>query len=161
VSAAPYIALSYAQLRRLPTDPSRLAAALDSLTARHHVDQEFPQADVRTAIRFEILRMLAQEPTSASLRAALYRVFASTPGIRLLGRTRDSLGRPGMAVAVKVDDARLELIIDPKTGELLQTSRTLLRRSQAYFDGRQPPGLINRATYLASGIVSSTQARAR
>jgi hypothetical protein len=157
----PGILLSYAQLRRLPTDPSRLAAAMDRLAARYHVDRSFPQRDIRTAIRFEMLRGLAEAPTSASVRAALYRVLATTPGIRLLGRTRDSIGRYGIALAVNVEDARLELIIDPTTGELLQTSRTLLRRSKAYLDGKQPPGLINRATYLADGVVSSTHARAR
>jgi hypothetical protein len=158
---SPGILLSYAQLRRLPTDPSGLAAAIDGLVARYHVNRAFPQRDIRTAIRFEILRGLADAPTSASLRAAIYRVLAATPGIRLLGRTRDSIGRYGMAVAVNVEDARLELIIDPTTGELLQTSRTLLRRSTAYLDGKQPPGLINQATYLADGIVASVHGRAR
>jgi hypothetical protein len=161
LSAAPEILLSYAQLRRLPTDPTRLSAALDRLAASHHVDRRFPQRDVRTAIRFEMLRELAELPTSASLRAAVYRVLATTPGIRLLGRARDSVGRYGMAVAVDVDDAQLELILNPATGELLQTSRTLLRRSKFYFDGKQPPGLINRATYLATGIVGSTHAQLR
>ncbi len=156
---SPGILLSYAQLRRLPTDPNRLAVAIDRLAARYHFDHLFAQRDARAAIRFEILRQLAELPTSASLRAALYRVLAATPGIRLLGRTRDSIGRYGMAVAITVGDARLELIIDAATGELLQTSRTLLHRNRAYLDGKQPPGLINRSTYLASGIVTSTRAR--
>jgi hypothetical protein len=43
----------------------------------------------------------------------------------------------------------------------LQTSRTLLRRSKAYLDDKQAPGLINRATYLADAIVLSIHARAR
>lgn len=159
LSTAPDIMLSYAQLRSLPTDPTRLSAAIDQLTARYRVNQTFPQRAVRTAIRFEILRMLAELPTSASLRAALYRVLAATPGVRLLGRVHDSIGRSGMALAVNVEDAQLELIIDPTSGELLQTSRTLLHRSKAYFDGKQPPGLINRATYLAAGVVTSTHAR--
>jgi hypothetical protein len=159
LSTAPAILVSYAQLRQLPTDPTRLSAALDRIIARYHVRQHFPQQDIRTAIRFEMLRELAELPTSAALRAALYRVLATTPGIRLLGRTPDSIGRDGTAVAVDVEDAQLELILDPATGELLQTSRTLLHRDKAYFDGNQPPGLINRATYLASGIVTSTRAR--
>jgi hypothetical protein len=157
---SPGILFSYAQLRRLPSDPTRLTAAIDGLVARYHVDRSFPQRDIRTAVRFEMLRWLAQAPTSASLRAALYRVLAVTPGIRLLGRTRDSMGRYGTAIAVNVQGVDLEMIIDPTTGQLLQTSRTLLHRSQAYFNGKQPVGLINRATYLADGIVTSTSARA-
>ena len=161
LSTAPEILFSYSQLRRLPTDPTRLAAAIDRLAERYHVDRLFPQRDIRTAIRFGILRGLAETPTSAQLRAGLYRVLATTPGIRLLGRTRDSIGRSGVAIAVNVQDAQLEMIIDPTTGRLLQTSRTLRSRSKAYLDGKQPPGLINRATYLADGIVSSTHARVR
>jgi hypothetical protein len=156
LSSAPAITLSYAELRRLPADPARLGAALDRIAARHHVDRLFPQRDTQVAIRFEMLRELAELPTSASLRAALYRLLATTPGIRLVGHARDSIGRPGTEVAVTVGDFRLEMIVDPATGELLQTSRTLLHRSPAYFEGRQPPGLVNRATYLAIGIVTST-----
>lgn len=157
LSTTPVILISYAELRHLPTEPARLSAALERFAARYHVDQLSPQRDVRTAIRFVMLRELAELPSSASLRAALYRLLATTSGIHLLGRTRDSVGRYGMAVAVNVEDAQLELILNPATGELLQTSRTLLHRSKAY--SNQPPGLINRATYLASGIVGSTHAR--
>jgi len=156
---SPGILLSYAQLRSLPTNPTSLNAALNRLAARYHINKLFPQRDLNAAIRWGMLRGLAETPTSAALRAALYRVLAATPGVALLGRTRDSVGRYGMAVAIDVEGARLAMIIDPQTGALLQTSRTLLHRSRAYLDGKQPPGLVNRATYLASGVVTSTRAR--
>jgi hypothetical protein len=154
---SPGILLSYAQLRRLPTDPTRLQDALNRLAASYRVNRLYPQPAYRAAIRWAILRGLAEAPTSAALRAALYRVLAATPGIRLLGRTRDSIGRYGMAVAVAVQDVQLEMIIDPTTGELLQTSRTLLHRSRLY--PGQTPGLNYRVTFLASGVVTSTRAR--
>jgi hypothetical protein len=159
LSPAPAVMFSYAQLRRLPTDPTRLAAAIDRLADRYRNDRRALQLSTRTAVRFEILGQLAELPTSARLRAALYRVLAQTRDIRLLGRGRDSIGRYGMEVAVAVGEAQLRLIIDPATGELLQASRTLLHRSRLYFDGKQPAGLINRATFLASGIVGSSRAR--
>jgi hypothetical protein len=155
----PGILLSYPQLRGLPTDPARLEDALNRLAARHRVNQAFPQPAYRTAIRWAMLRGLAEAPTSAALRAALYRVLAASPGIRLLGRTRDSIGRYGMDVAVDVQDVRLEMIIDPATGELLQTSRTIRHRSS--LDPGQPLGLNYRVTFLASGIVTSTRAQTR
>ena len=154
---SPGILLSYAQLRRLPTDPTGLDAALNRLAARYRVNQVFPQPAYRAAIRWAMLRGLAEAPTSAALRATLYRVLAATPGIRLLGRTRDSIGRYGMAVAVDVQNVQLEMIIDPSTGALLQTSRTFLYRSR--LDPGQPPGLNYRVTFLASGILKSTHAR--
>jgi hypothetical protein len=138
-----------------------LDAALNRIAASSHVNRLFPQRADRLAIRFAIVRGLAEAPTSARLRAALYRVLAATPGIRLLGRTPDSIGRYGMAVAIDAQDVRLEMILDPSTGELLQTSRTLLHRSWIFLDGKQPPGLINRATFLSSGIVTSTHAEVR
>jgi hypothetical protein len=159
VSPAPEIALSYAQLRSLPTNPARLGAAIDGLVARHPIEEPLRQREVKSAIRFEIVSSLAEAPTSAALRSALYQVLAVTPGIRLLGRTRDSIGRVGMAVGDRVGDIEFEVIIDPATGELLQASRTLLHRSKLYFDGKQPPGLIDRATFLGAGIVASTHAR--
>jgi hypothetical protein len=161
LSPAPAITLSYAQLRGLPTNPARLGAAIDRLVASHPIDEPLAQREVKTVIRFEIVSSLAEAPTSAALRSALYQVLAVTPGIRLLGRTHDSIGRVGIAVGDTVGDIEFEVIIDPATGELLQASRTLLHRSKLYFDGKQPPGLIDRATYLASGIVASTHARVR
>jgi hypothetical protein len=159
VLPSPGILLSYAQLRVLPTQPSRLNAALNRLAASYHINRLFPRRDLNAAIRWGVLRGLAEAPTSAALRAALYRVLAATPGIRLLGRMRDSIGRYGMGVALDVEGAQLAMILDPQTGALLQTSRTLLHRSRAYLNGQQPPGLINRATYLATGVVASTRAR--
>jgi hypothetical protein len=153
----PGILLSYAQLRGLPTDPVGLENALNRLAARHHVDRAFPPAAYRTAIRWGMLRGLAEAPTSAALRAALYRVLAATPGIRLLGQARDSIGRLGMEVAVDVQDVRLAMIIDPATGELLQTSRTIERASS--LDPGQPLGPNYRVTFLRSAVVSSTDAR--
>lgn len=87
-------------------------------------------------------------------------MLASTRGIRLLGRRTDSVGRTGTAVAATFGDAiELELIIDPSTGELLQTSRTLLHRSSD-MAGR-PAGLVNRATFLSTAVVKSTHSRPR
>jgi hypothetical protein len=37
--------------------------------------------------------------------------------------------------------------------------RTLLHRSRPFLDGKQPPGLNFRATFLATGVVTSTRAR--
>ncbi len=65
-----------------------------------------------------------------------------------------------MAVAASlVGPVELMLVIDPSTGRLLQTSRTLLHRS-SYIQG-WPQGLVNRATILASGVVDSKQATIR
>jgi hypothetical protein len=114
---------------------------------------------METVLRFGVLRGVAESPTPARVRAAVYRALALTPGIRLLGRRSDTAGRTGMAVAANLGAEELMLIIDPSTGQLLQTSRTLLHRS-VYMQG-WPRGLVNRATILASGVVGSTHATIR
>ncbi|MDQ2895777.1 MAG: CU044_5270 family protein [Actinomycetota bacterium] len=155
----PGIRVAYAQLQRLPSNPQGLRQALDRVAASHPIARQFPGHQMQTVFRFGVLRALDEAPTSARLRAALYRVLASTPGIRLLGRRADSAGRTGTAVTASLGPVKLTLIIDPATGELLQTSRTLLHRSQLMPD--QPAGLVNRATFLATGVVNSTRAHPR
>jgi hypothetical protein len=168
-SARPFIlesglTLSYDQLRALPADPVRLAAAIDRLASvqmRRYAPlaKLFPKAQWHTVVTFSAVRGLADTPASPGVRAALYRVLASTPGIRLLGRRTDSAGRTGTAVAATLGAFNFTLIIDPSTGTLLQTTRTLLHRSTQ--DPGQPPGLVNRATFLSSAVVRSTHSAPR
>ncbi len=65
----------------------------------------------------------------------------------------DNAGRTGTAVAVVLRDARFMLIVDPATGALLETERTLLHASNQY--PGMTPGLISRATFLHSDVVNS------
>jgi hypothetical protein len=160
LSPAPRISLSYAHLRRLPANPAGLRVALQRVAAQYPIANLFPSSQQQTVVKFAILRGLAQTPAPPGVRAALYRVLASTPGMRLIGRRTDSIGRTGTAVAVTLGGAvELELIIDPATGDLLQTSRTLLHRSSLM--AGYPAGLVNRATFLASAVVHSIRSRPR
>ncbi len=160
LSTVPSISLSYRQLRRLPADPAGLTAVVDRIATRSRVALSFPGGQLQAVVKFALLRGLAQTPAPPRVRAALYRVLATTPGIRLVGRRTDSVGRTGVALAVTLAGAvRLELIIDPSTGDLLQTSRTLLHRSPLM--AGQPAGLVNRVTFLLSAVVTSTHSRPR
>ncbi len=153
------LSLSYAQLRALPGAPARLDATIGRIRALHPLGREFSSRRWQIFQTFAILRDLADTPAPPRVRAALYRALAATPGIRLLGRRTDSAGRTGMAVAVRSGALELMLIIDPATGQLLQTSRALLRRSSLW--PGWPAGLVNRTTFLAAGVVGSTHARPR
>jgi hypothetical protein len=157
------IGLSYSQLRALPADPRGLTQRVDGLVARelrdYHRVRGTWRRQLEAVLRFDALRGIAESPSPPQVRAAVYRALALTPGIRLLGRRSDSGGRVGMAVMVRVGAVELVLIIDPTTGALLQSSRRLLHRSNQM--AGWPAGLVNRTTYLASGIVRSTHARVR
>jgi hypothetical protein len=163
-TADPHLRLSYSQLRALPADPRSLTRKIDQLATRELAtyglgSRALSRSQLQTVLRFGVLRGVAESPTPPQVRAAVYRALALTPGIRLLGRRSDAAGRTGMGVAANLGAVELILIIDPSTGRLLQTSRTLLHRS-SYMQG-WPQGLVNRATILASGVVGSTHATIR
>ena len=159
LSTAPDVSVSYAQLQHLPANPAALSAALERIALRHGLAKvlvplnKHPLArrQLRAAIAFSMLRFLAESPAPVRVRAAVYRALARTPGVRLRGRRRDSVGREGMAVTAAIGPIELELIINPSTGELLQTSRTLLRRS--FLMPGYAAGLVNRDTYLQTAVV--------
>jgi hypothetical protein len=72
---------------------------------------------------------LLQDPVSARVRSATFKVMASLPGVRLLGPMTDPLGRHGYALATTSlepgDNAYYHpvhaVVIDPRTGSLLET----------------------------------------
>ena len=62
---------------------------------------------------------MRETDASPALRAALYRAAALIPGVHLLGRVRDHLGRTGLGVAYDAPGVRHELIFNPRTSELM------------------------------------------
>jgi hypothetical protein len=160
INPAPELLLSYKRLRRLPTDPAQLSMVLNRLLRESGIDRTDPRPAERDFDRLAILGQLAETPTSPALRATLYRLLAATPGVHLLGRVHDSAGRLGTAVAVDLDGVRVEMIIVPATGALLQMSVALLHRSPLYLDGREAPGLLRRDTYLSTAVVKSIHQQA-
>ena len=144
-------ALSYRQLQALPTDPRDLAKTLAGMAERQRgsIPAGFDAREARAYLLFTLLRDSFEAPTPSRLRAALYELMATAPGLELEGAVTDHAGRAGTAVAVVLGDARFVLIVAPRSGVLLETRRILLRKS-AQFPG-MTPGLISRATFLESG----------
>ncbi|MFG2660952.1 hypothetical protein [Streptomyces sp. NPDC048425] len=112
--------LTWPQLDELPTDA-------DALTARFPDDAE--------ARLNQVTIMLQDSPANPRLRAALFRILADIPGMKLVGDVKDSKGRPGVAVeatrkagyttsqdkhsvSYRTSD---RYIVDPETGLLLET----------------------------------------
>lgn len=55
------------------------------------------------------------------LRAALYQVMAELPGVELIGRTQDALGRVGIAIGyTHDDDQRQEVVFERTAGAVLE-----------------------------------------
>jgi hypothetical protein len=140
--------LSFEDLSRLPIDPNALAAVIRERAQR----ADPPLYDEMFVIVGDLLR---QQTAPPAVRAALYRVVASIPGVELVGKVHDRAGRQGVAVARTHTYTGLKkrhvLIFDPRTSALL-AEETVLLQAVDWIDAR-PPVVIGYATYLESGIV--------
>lgn len=105
--------LAYQQVIHLPTDPSKLERYIEQ-----HATGEGPRF---SHIFSYAESLLTGMPLPPKISAAMYRVIARLPGMRLIGPTRDPLGRPGIAVGLffKHQPGRIELIFNPTTGVFL------------------------------------------
>ena len=142
--------LHFEDLSSLPTDPKRLAETLRQRAALTDVP-----VDVETfVIVGDLLRETIGPP---AVRAALYQVAASLPGVQLVGRVTDPAGRAGIAVAMTSDYSgglvRHELVFDPRTSALLAERQVLLERVK--WTGAPPGTVLGYTVYLRSGASRS------
>jgi hypothetical protein len=135
----------------LPTDPARL----EQFIVRHF--EGGGREDVAATFHFAGTFLQAGAPPQ--VRAALYRLIQSIPGIQALGPMTDRLGRHGIGVGFTEYGVRDVLIFDPATSAVLE--REGIAVDPARID--MPPGqarfrageVINYTVYAASGLVNS------
>ena len=132
--------LPFYDVASLPTDPGDLAALIE---ARKIIRR--PAGDAETLDIIGIL--LAETYSSPDIRAALFRVGSSLPGIELLGETIDPLGRSGIAVGITEDGIRTELIFDEATSALLAQERVEA--------GGGPADILGWRAYMEPKVVGS------
>lgn len=111
-------ALTMTQLARLPTSPAALRAFL---LAPYPADYQHSRPAQLEQRLFGEAADLTLAPVDPAVRAAVYRLLAGLPGIEVLGPAGDAVGRHGTAIAVPDGDVLHELIIDPRTGAVLDT----------------------------------------
>lgn len=101
----------------------------------------------------EIGDLLRYQPIPAKVRAALYLTAARIPGIQMLGRTHDGIGRPALAVALNDTSSgmRNELLFDPRTYVLLGESSVVVKPPTTYHV--KPGSVRTGSTYVTFGIV--------
>jgi hypothetical protein len=135
-------------VQRLPTSPGRLSAAIDAGPLggpRYDAQNEFSA----------LALILGTGGSSPQLRATVFKVLATIPGVRDLGTIRDALGRSGVAFAVAPKERYAcdttscpvsEMVLDPASARLL---------AQASLS---PQDHSMWTTYLSVGIASSIRA---
>jgi hypothetical protein len=112
--------LSWTQLRRLPTAPGPLLAAIERANRGYG-----------TAAAFDIITsLLAEAPLTSALRAGLYRAAALLPGLTVRRHVRDLVGRRATEVYLPPTKrgAGSALLVDPATGAFLGLAQLLLPR---------------------------------
>ena len=139
---------------KLPTNPARLGAQL-----RKRAIEGGPPGPAEDFV--QVGDLLRETDAPPALRAALFKVAASIPGVRILGRITDRLGRTGIVVAY-LDRPPAgkyrgmyglnELIFAPKTSALLD-EQTVLVNTKAHT--RQ---VTSWTAYIATGVVDSVTA---
>jgi hypothetical protein len=100
-------------LDKLPTDTAALRAVLftDKLAGHEW---------------FDIQQLLGTAPISSKLRAALFRVLAQVPGVRLNGTSKDRLGRSGTQISIGQGGGMSSyMLIEPRTATLLEEGNSL------------------------------------
>ncbi|GAA4627386.1 hypothetical protein GCM10023196_039360 [Actinoallomurus vinaceus] len=115
--------LSVTEVMNLPTDPTRLKARLQALTdpAALKSRGRTPAEGMYDAVR----DLLILAPAPPKVRAAAFRLLATFPGIKTLGKVRDPLGREGIGLIVTDPSFRPggsyqdRFIIDPATSNIL------------------------------------------
>ncbi|MFJ4775815.1 CU044_5270 family protein [Streptomyces sp. NPDC088762] len=131
---------TWEQLKGLPTDAAALKALLAQSYTRSHESGGF--GDLFYLRDLESL--LQDAPLEPRQRAAVYEALADMPGLRLIGPVKDSKERAGTAVEVDTPHTRVRLIIDPRTGGLLE-------KTIHFLDGPNGGKIAERVTVLSSG----------
>jgi hypothetical protein len=142
-------------LSNVTTDPAKLRQLIEERKL-----EGGPPGDGETFVI--ISDMLRETYAPPKLRAALYRVASELPGIELLGKVHDGVGREGVGVAYIINGMRDELIFNPETSAILGERSTIVDPETA--EPGDPSsfhaGLITEEqTYLKSGVVDSRSVR--
>jgi hypothetical protein len=161
-------ALSFAELRALPTSPAALRRLLeaDARSYQHGPATvgSFPDLFSARLTPYEFLfavRIIRNAPAPPALRAAAFSVLASLPGVRAAGNVHDGAGRTGTAVSVDWADARYTVIYEPGTARLLEERVLKLSAAERQTTNgttiEQPRGpagtMLDRITQQASAVV--------
>jgi len=130
---------------QLPSDPDELRERVRGLAEASH---PWPRTDAQM---FVVIGDLLRDPlTPPDVRASLFGLAATLPGIQLLGEMRDEVGREGIAVSMTHWWVEQHIIIfDPQTSALLE-ERTV--RHLPYGD-TPAPIVWSRTTYLEASVV--------
>jgi hypothetical protein len=127
----------------LPRDPRQLYDTLRDFERRVHGNE-----DTSYRMLSQAAELLRTGLVPADLRAAVYRMLGMVPGLRITEKVANVDGRQGMAFGVERDDQRLDVIVDPATGQYIGERKVTLKA----FDGVRA-GMILEYTSVDVAVV--------
>ena len=134
------------QAGTFPTRPKALERAIVT---------RFEHGRSRPSATFVYAGTFLNAGLTAGLRAALYRVIESLPGVQNLGRATDRLGRHGQAVGLVTGGTREVLIFDPASTVVLEREIVAVPPEQSG-NNMLPAGTVMQYTvYVREGVVNS------
>jgi hypothetical protein len=141
----------YPGARSLPADPAQL---------KRFIVAEFEGGKSEDPATFQFAGTFLQAGATPRVRAALYRMIASFPGVESLGPMTDKLGRRGIGVAMTEYGVRDVLIFDPVTSAVLEREGVVASAAATLGGHLHLPvgAVINYTVYKASGVVNSLKA---
>ncbi|GIH93024.1 hypothetical protein ACFFMN_02490 [Planobispora siamensis] len=94
--------LTYEELQRLPADPAALKAWIDKAVRVPHADPRarVPEESVDGHVTGALFSLLYDLPVPKEVRTAAYRALPTMPGVRPLGKVKDSRGRTGEGFSI-------------------------------------------------------------
>jgi hypothetical protein len=130
-------------MESLPRDPKQLYDQLREVEERDHGG-----SDVSYRMLSHAAEMLHTGLAPADLRAALYRMLGMVPGLRITEKVANLDGREGIAFGVARGDQRLDVIIDPATGQYIGEREVTLKGF-----GGVPAGTVLEYTSVEVAVV--------
>jgi hypothetical protein len=110
-----------AYMASMTRDPDQLLAQLREMTKG---DQKVPP----DSMAFQLVSgFLHERNVPADLRMVFYRVLAKLPSIEITENVPNLAGHEGTSFAVRDDDFREEIIVDPATGQMIGERRRTVR----------------------------------
>ncbi|MEU7988497.1 CU044_5270 family protein [Streptosporangium canum] len=125
--------LTWDEIRRIPSGERELRAYLGQLItaqAKAGYSPRDPQS-LEAVLQEACMEIVFDLPASPAVRASAYRILATMPWMKSLGKMKDPLGRTGEAFGYQVapdfgrkNALEVALVIDPATGLLLARTTT-------------------------------------
>jgi hypothetical protein len=129
----------------LPTSPAAMEAA---------IVKRFEGGKANNAITFQLATTVLNVAAPPAVRAALFRMLATLPDVRYLGKVTDPLGRTGDTIALVKKPDDLAAMFDPKTSQVMDALLT----PYGIHLPRRMPSWDTPELYVETGIVSSIKA---